>query len=164
LGRVNVGVVTVKFSHHLHDCLLLTHHLLYNLIEQIIAVFCHLKSLQFLLSLSCLLDQFLVHISFELLLVVWPAIFSPVDQFLQSPHSSVLDVVSPLPVFGVVLLNECVHERLDFILKVCTQSIMARVDLGHDVENNSEVVNVVDALLVNCGLKDKHPDLLIIPT
>lgn len=159
LGSVHLVLVAIEFSQHLHDSLLFSHHFLDNLVEQILRVLGHLESLQLLLGLSRRLQDLIVHVSLSDHLVGLTGSFPHVNQVLEGAHLSLVEIVPPLTIRGVVLL----HELLNLVGVPALEAEVRRViQFADGSVDHGPVVSVVDFLLVHRCLNYFVPELCIV--
>ena len=165
LTRVQISLNTVKLRHHLQNSLLLTHHLLHDLIEQLVRVLGHLQASQLLLCLARLAKKLLIDVRLRVSMVLSLAVISPVNQVLVGAHLPSARIVLPLSIHSVVALQEPCNLIIELAIKVSCPGVTGRcVELDHQVVDELEVVDVVDLLLVASQVEKLRPDLLIVPS
>jgi hypothetical protein len=88
------------------------------------------------------------------------AVISPINQVLQASPVPLLQVVTPNTISGVMTFDELLKLIGEFAFQACLRVI---VDIVNNLVEGSEVVCVVDLLLVDVGIDHQGPYFLVVP-
>ena len=85
------------------------------------------------------------------------------SHFVKSQHLESLSVILPLSVLSEVAFEKVLNLVVKLAVQVTSVLVVYRVALDHDAVDHSEVVDVVNLLLLNSSVENLGPHLLIVP-